>query len=56
MTDAEPNDLVAAWHDGAGQGQELHEFLGMTWEEYGIWTTGHSPQPLPTAENAQEER
>lgn len=31
------NDMIALWHDGAGDGQELHEYLGMTWEEYAAW-------------------
>lgn len=31
------DDAVDAWHDGAGQGQELHEYLGMTWDEYSLW-------------------
>lgn len=29
--------LVDKWHDGDGEGQELHEYLGMTWPEYGAW-------------------
>lgn len=32
----EIDDAVAAWHEG-GSGLELHEFLGMTWEEYALW-------------------
>jgi len=36
----EIDDFVDNWHDGkAGEGQELYEFLGMSWEEYSIWAT-----------------
>lgn len=38
--EAAPEDIdqyVAAWHDGAGKGQPLHEFLGLTWSEYDSW-------------------
>ena len=29
-----------AWHTGQeGKGMELHEFLGMSWNEYSIWAT-----------------
>ncbi|NOQ34700.1 MAG: hypothetical protein GQ569_02260 [Methylococcaceae bacterium] len=36
----EIDDFVDSWHDGkAGEGQELHEFLGMNWEEYSMWVT-----------------
>jgi len=37
---AEPeavDDWVEAWHEGEGLGMELHEYLGMTWDEYGDW-------------------
>lgn len=27
---------VDAWHDGSDS-RELHEYLGMTWEEYQLW-------------------
>lgn len=28
---------VQDWHDRNGGGQELHEYLGMTWPEYQLW-------------------
>lgn len=28
-------EMIEAWHEGAGKGQELHEYLGLTWDEYG---------------------
>lgn len=28
---------VRDWHNGNGSGQELHEYLGMTWPEYQLW-------------------
>lgn len=30
------DDFVDTWHQG-GTGQELHDFLGLTWEEYALW-------------------
>jgi hypothetical protein len=38
------DDYVEAWHRGEGQG-DLHDFLGMTWEEYALWLT--QPESLP---------
>ena len=35
-TDEEIDDLVDQWHAGDGK-VPLHEFLGMTWEQYGEW-------------------
>ena len=31
------DDMVERWHNGEGADRPLHEFLGMTWEEYGAW-------------------
>ncbi|QDP50227.1 MAG: hypothetical protein Tp178MES00d2C33159851_17 [Prokaryotic dsDNA virus sp.] len=28
------DQMVEDWHNGAGEGLELHEYLGMSWEEY----------------------
>lgn len=41
----EINDKIDLWHFNLeGQGQELHEFLGWTWEEYVEWVeTGVIP-------------
>lgn len=34
------DDYVERWSDGEeGQNIELHEYLGMSWEEYSIWVT-----------------
>ena len=30
-------DLVDRWHEGDGEGRELHEYLGMTQAEYAAW-------------------
>ena len=36
----EIDDFIEQWHSGlAGKNQELHEFLGMSWEEYSLWAT-----------------
>lgn len=34
MTTEEFDTLVEKWHQGDGTGLKLHEYLGMTWEEY----------------------
>jgi hypothetical protein len=31
------DDLVDRWHEGDGEGVELHEYLGMSWDEYCKW-------------------
>jgi hypothetical protein len=42
----EIDDFIDLWHDNkAGQDQELHEFLGMTWDEYSVWVTRPSVFP-----------
>jgi hypothetical protein len=28
------DEMIDAWHDGAGQSLELHEYLGLTFDEY----------------------
>jgi hypothetical protein len=38
-------DLVEHWHNGEGDGQPLHEFLGMTWEQYADWVEHPPPEP-----------
>jgi Trp operon repressor len=41
------DDFIDLWHDNkAGQDQELHEFLGMTWDEYSVWATNPSILPF----------
>lgn len=44
MTGEEFNKKVEEWHLGAGEGQELHEYLGMAWEEYKSYLV-----PIPQA-------
>ena len=32
------NDLIERWHNGGGgDGKELHEFLGFSWDDYNIF-------------------
>lgn len=31
------DDLVEKWHNSPDDGKPLHEYLGMTWDEYGAW-------------------
>lgn len=43
----EIDDYVEQWHKGVeGQGMELHQYLGMTWSEYTLWSTKPSVLPL----------
>lgn len=30
------DDLIDRWHNGEGP-EHLHDWLGMTWDEYGRW-------------------
>lgn len=57
----EIDDFVEAWHDGENEG-ELHDFLGMTLEEFTLWVSDadsisiiisarHRRIPLVTAVN-----
>ena len=32
------DELVEKWHTSPTDDGPLHEFLGMSWEEYGAWT------------------
>lgn len=50
-TEAQVDDAVSAWHNGAGGGLELHQYLGWSWEEYSRWVSDASAipaRPLPT--------
>ena len=35
----EIDDFVEKWHEDENTTQELHEYLGMSWEEYSAWVT-----------------
>lgn len=42
----EIDNFVEQWHEGIeGQDMELHDYLGMTWSEYTLWST--QPSVLP---------
>ena len=45
LTD-EIDDYINNWHEGEGQDLELHDYLGLTWEEYSLW--GTRPSILPS--------
>jgi len=51
--DDEIDDYVDAWHARPG-GQELHEFLGMSKDEYGLWL--RNPDALSEIGRARRER
>jgi len=38
----EIDDFVEQWHAGEGIEYDLHDYLGMTWEEYSLWGTSPS--------------
>jgi hypothetical protein len=42
----EIDDFVDRWHDDDSLHVELHEYLGMSWEEYSIWATRPSILPF----------
>ena len=37
MQSADLDAAVEAWHSGAGDGLELHEYLGWSWVQYARW-------------------
>lgn len=38
----EIDDFVEKWHEGECSDLDLHEYLGMSWEDYSIWATNPS--------------
>lgn len=45
MINDDLDDLVDLWHNSPDDGVPLHEFLGMTWDEYKAWT--ENPATVP---------
>jgi len=39
------DDYIDEWHDTEPQVEKLHDFLGMTWDEYSMWVA--DPDILP---------
>jgi hypothetical protein len=39
------DDFIEEWH-GNPDGKELHEHLGMTWQEYALWVVDASILPM----------
>lgn len=35
------DDFIDKWHNLTTPAQPLHEYLGMTWEEYSVWGARH---------------
>jgi hypothetical protein len=51
LTPEEMDQRVEDWHEGrGGVGQPLHEYLGLTWDEYSKWVTQPSGWPPGTTE------
>jgi hypothetical protein len=46
------NDSIDAWHAGSGK-ESIHDFLGMTEEEYARWL--RNPDQLPQIARARKE-
>ncbi len=46
------DDFIDEWHEGKGN-EDLHEFLGMSWEEYALWVS--NPYVLPDIIKARKE-
>lgn len=44
--DARIHDLIDKWHSEP-RTMPLHEWLGMTWEQYSEWLTGKKPGAQP---------
>jgi hypothetical protein len=43
------DDLIDNWHNSDDEEQQLHEFLGMSWEEYCCWViTPNTQFPIIT--------
>lgn len=42
-------DLVGRWHDGAGAGRPLHDYLGLSWADYAAWVEGRLTQAQAVA-------
>lgn len=45
MTDEEINDLIDLWHEGAGWGMSLSQWLGWSELDYALWVEGKIPAP-----------
>lgn len=42
----EVDSFVDSWHEDDETALELHEYLGMSWEEYSVWATRPSILPF----------
>jgi len=40
------DELIDSWHEDNKTTLSLHEYLGMTWEEYSVWVMRPSVLPL----------
>ena len=47
------DDFIDEWHEIEPQTGTLHDFLGMTWEEYSLWVA--DPDVLPHVVTAHKE-
>ncbi len=42
----EIDEFVDGWHDDENLNIELHDYLGMSWEEYSVWAVRPSVLPF----------
>lgn len=42
----EIDDFIDKWHDNDEIDVELHDYLGMSWDEYSVWATRPSILPF----------
>lgn len=47
----EIDDFVDKWHDETDGSEQLHEYLGMNWQEYSLWA--NNPDVLSDIANAR---
>jgi hypothetical protein len=48
-TEERMEDWLARWHRGEGRGKPLHEWLGLSWEEYTKWSEGKATDTATVA-------
>lgn len=37
LSEEELDERIDAWHNGDGDDLELHEYLGVSWQDYAAW-------------------
>ncbi len=50
----EIDDYIDKWHETEPEAEPLHDFLGMSWEEYAMWVA--EPEILPYIVTAHSQK